>query len=189
MSRRIRIASGRLGGRFVSAPEGIRPTASRVRESLMNIWAPRLVGARFLDLFAGSGAVAFEARSRGAARLVLVDSDRQVIEQLHESCRILDLDDVGVLKATLPRDSGQLSERLSGPFDLVFADPPYSFDLYPDLVQSVQDWLVPEGQVAIEHDGRHQLPEESETLRRVDRRRYGDSYLSIFAGKKVSDQD
>ena len=146
----------------------------------MNIWAPRLVGSRFLDLFAGSGAVGLEALSRGAAEVVLVDADGEVLEQLRENCHALGSKNVRVIASQLPRDVGRLTDDLCQDFQLIFADPPYEFDSYPELLLAAAGWLAPSGQVAVEHDGRQELPGRQGSLRKSDQRRYGDSHLSFY---------
>jgi 16S rRNA (guanine(966)-N(2))-methyltransferase RsmD len=118
----VRIAAGRWKGRKLEVPDSARPTSSRAREALFDILGPRITGARVLDLFAGSGAVGFEAVSRGAARAVLVDTDAEPLRRARAS---LDAgEDVLVLAsdaASALADLGRRGER----FDVVFADPPY----------------------------------------------------------------
>ncbi len=146
----------------------------------MDIWSPRLGGARFLDLFAGSGAVGIEAVSRGAASLVLVDAEAHVIRQLNETCRALDLQEAQVQAARLPGDLSRSLPNLSGEFDLIFADPPYAFDEYGELLEAAAGWLAPTGEIVVEHESRRQVPELCRGLLRVDQRRYGDSSLSFY---------
>jgi 16S rRNA (guanine966-N2)-methyltransferase len=147
----------------------------------MDIWSPRLEGARFLDLFAGSGAVGIEAVSRGAASLVLVEAEAHVIRQLNETCRNLDLQEAQVQAARLPGDPAKSLPNLSGKFDLIFADPPYAFDEYGELLEAIAGWLAPNGEIAVEHESRRQLPESCRGLLRVDQRKYGDSTLSFYS--------
>jgi 16S rRNA (guanine966-N2)-methyltransferase len=127
----MRIVGGALRGRRFPAPKGkgTRPTSERVREALASALESReaIRGARVLDLFAGSGALAFEALSRGATHAVLVESDRKVQRGLKQSAEALGLSE----RVTLRRDdlfgprAAAAIARL-GPFDLVFADPPYA---------------------------------------------------------------
>ncbi len=147
----------------------------------MDIWAARLPGARFLELFAGSGVVGCEALSRGAGNLVQVEGDLAVLKVLARNHRELELANVRLLAARLP---DQLPRELApedNEFDLIFADPPYDFDAWDDLLREVSRYLVAEGAVALEHGIRRQLPGSVAGLSRVDLRRYGDSCLSFFA--------
>jgi 16S rRNA (guanine966-N2)-methyltransferase len=123
--RELRIVGGSLRGRKWAFPdvEAIRPTPDRVRETLFNWLAPHIAGMRVLDLFAGSGALAFEALSRGAATATLVESDRAAAADLTATAtrfglaqaRVLQADALATLRAAAPAG-----------FDLVFLDPPFA---------------------------------------------------------------
>ena len=120
----MRIIGGEARGRRLFAPEGLetRPTADKVRESLFNILRFETPGARVLDLFAGSGALALEAISRGAQSAVLVDCSRKAADAIRrniEACR------AGERTRLLTGDWRRAVEQLTEPFDLVFLDPPY----------------------------------------------------------------
>jgi len=146
----------------------------------MDIWSPRLGGATFLDLFAGTGAVGIEAVSRGATRLVLVEAQTHVAQQLNDTCRVLDLQNVKVESARLPEAFAKGLRSLDRQFDLIFADPPYDFDDYVELLEVAVSCLAPTGEIAVEHESRRELPEACRGIRRVDTRRYGDSSLSFY---------
>lgn len=123
----IRIIGGQWRGRKLKVPDsaGLRPTPDRVRETLFNWLAPVIAGAHCLDLFAGSGALGFEALSRGAASLVMVDSSSSVVRLLREEQQILKADHAEIYQAVVP-------EQLRMPaklFDIVFLDPPYAGNL------------------------------------------------------------
>lgn len=126
----MRIVGGTLGGRrFPGPPSDVtRPTSERVREALASALVSRdaIAGARVLDLFAGTGALAFEALSRGADRAVLVEKDRRVARALTQSVEALGLEDRAVVvQATLAESLPPRVVR-EAPFDLVFMDPPYA---------------------------------------------------------------
>jgi 16S rRNA (guanine966-N2)-methyltransferase len=126
----MRIIAGKLRGRRLLAPKGdaIRPTSDRAREALFDILkhgAPRLRGARFLDLFCGTGAVGLEAHSRGAAEVLLIESDRAALK-LAEANVVRLGSPPGV--RLLARDATLLGPA-PHPFDLVFLDPPYGSGL------------------------------------------------------------
>jgi 16S rRNA (guanine966-N2)-methyltransferase len=175
----LRIIAGRHRGRPILAPAGsaTRPTADRAREALFGILEhgePPLRGCRFLDLFAGSGAAALEAVSRGAAQALCVDlapaavaAIRANAERLGEGARIL------VLRA----DAGRLG-RAPAAFDVVFLDPPYGSGLAaPALAGLVAGaWLAPGARVVVELAARERH-EPPASLAIEDQRRYGAARL------------
>lgn len=172
-----RIAAGELKGRRLPVASGVRPTGSRLREALFSIWQSRVEGCRFLDLFAGSGAVGLEAISRGADLAVLVEGSARAFQLLKESVRAHAPDRARALRARLPAGL----DRLSGErFSLIFADPPYAFRQIGTLLQRAVPRLSPGGEMAIEHDSRLEIGEPQAPWRRRERRRYGDSCLSFF---------
>jgi 16S rRNA (guanine966-N2)-methyltransferase len=118
----IRVTGGMLRGRRLRAPRGIRPTQDMVREAVFSMLASRIPGCRFLDLFAGSGAVGLEALSRGAAEVVWVEQARSVLPVLEANLRL-----VGVSPGQVRRlEAGRFVRgRAERAFDVVFADPPY----------------------------------------------------------------
>jgi 16S rRNA (guanine(966)-N(2))-methyltransferase RsmD len=146
-----------------------------VREALFSIWGDRLEGARILDLFAGSGVVGLEALGRGALSVLCVDDDLRTIKVLEENASRLG-GGIEVRRLTLP--SGL--SRLTGLFDLVFADPPYAFDEYGNLLAGIVPLLTPDGEIVVEHSTRRDLPVETASLVKVDVRRYGESSLSFY---------
>lgn len=139
--RTMRVVAGDLGGRRLVAPEGTstRPTTDRVREAVFNSLSSAgvLEGALVADLFAGSGAIGIEALSRGAARCVFVERDRAALRALHENLDALDLVDRAKVLA-----SDALSVAATIDADIVFADPPYDFDAWADLLDRVRADLV-----------------------------------------------
>jgi 16S rRNA (guanine966-N2)-methyltransferase len=126
----MRIIAGRHRGRRLAVPDGldVRPTSDRAREALMSILEhgePPLVGARFLDLFAGSGAVGLEARSRGAAEVLLVEQAREAQAAIRANIAALGEGEAVTLRAGHVARLGPAHE----PFDIVFLDPPYGSGL------------------------------------------------------------
>lgn len=127
-TNQLRIVGGKWRSRKLSFPnsEGLRPTPDRVRETLFNWLSPYIVGARCLDLFAGSGALGFEALSRGARFVCMVDSAAVVIEQLKKNAALLSIPQNEVL---ICRADALDSKNLPpGQFDIVFLDPPFHQD-------------------------------------------------------------
>lgn len=124
---RVRIIGGRWRSRVIRFPPAtqLRPTPDRVRETLFNWLGQRLDGLACLDLFAGSGALGFEALSRGAARAVMVESDRGVAAALRESAKLLEAAGAQIVMG----EAISFLDRSADRFDVVFLDPPYESDL------------------------------------------------------------
>lgn len=182
---RIRIIGGEYRGRRIAVPErsDLRPTPDRVRETLFNWLGQRLDGLRCLDLFAGSGALGFEALSRGAARVVLVDRDAAAVAAARENARALEQasGEVQVFR----QDATTAIEALADEgrlFDVVYLDPPYASELYEPLVALVGARLLAEGGVVVaEHFHKRALPERIGALARTRQKRVGDHCLSFYA--------
>jgi len=158
-SNQIRIIGGQHRGRklaFVDAA-GLRPTPDRVRETLFNWLMPVINGSRCLDLFAGSGALGFEAWSWGARQVVLVDIHPPVVHCLRQNLSVLAAEDgVSVLQA-------DGLAFLNGPvqsFDIIFLDPPYATDLLPDCIQQLESagWLSQIAWIYLEASQAEALP-------------------------------
>lgn len=126
-ANRLRIVGGLWRSRVLRFPdaEGLRPTPDRVRETLFNWLGQRLTGKSCVDLFAGSGALGFEAMSRGASRVVLVERDRNVCEQLRRSAQELGATGIDVVHG----DAMQWLARPGERYDVAFVDPPYASSL------------------------------------------------------------
>ncbi|MGB5660638.1 MAG: 16S rRNA (guanine(966)-N(2))-methyltransferase RsmD [Thermoanaerobaculia bacterium] len=183
MTRRsgVRISGGRFRGRSLPVPATARPTSARLREALFDIWRDRVPGARFLDLFAGSGAVGLEALSRGASFVVFVENDRDAVRRLQAVCAELAPDSTSVLQADLPAQIDRVQRPGEGCYDLIFADPPYAFTEYGELVASLGELLAVGGELAIEHSVRRGLPDSVEGLVRQGSRNYGENRIAFFA--------
>lgn len=175
----VRVTGGELRGRLLAVPSETRPTEGRVREALFSIWRERVDGGRLLDLFAGSGAVSLEAASRGAIVVVAVEKVPRSVATLEQNVRRTGMEGVvEVRPGTLPAELAALAER--GPFDLVYADPPYRYPDYAELLAAVVPLLASDGELAVEHTARRELPAEVGDLVRVEVRRYGESALSFY---------
>ena len=170
---RVRIIGGRWRGRRLAVEDepDVRPTPDRVRETLFNWLAPDLPGARCLDLLAGSGALGFEAVSRGAAHAVLVDRSRAVCDRLRGECDRLGADRaVTVIEADaldwlsrLPAGHGvpAAPAPAPAPFDIVFVDPPRRLEVHREaaLRLAAHGWLAPAARVWFEVVGRRDPPD------------------------------
>jgi 16S rRNA (guanine966-N2)-methyltransferase len=173
-----RIVGGLAKGRRIAVPPKVtRPTSDRAREALFSSLASRVgvEGVRFLDLFAGSGAVGLEALSRGAAAVTFVESDQAACQVLRANVAAVGLPGAQVLH----RDAAAYladDASLGAPFDIVFADPPYGFeeDRVAELLQLLaQRWFAAGALVVIERSARSAAPRWPDAVEEVQRRRYG----------------
>jgi 16S rRNA (guanine(966)-N(2))-methyltransferase RsmD len=181
----LRVIAGRLKGRRLVTPawDGLRPTSDRLRETLFNVLAPRLPGARFVDGFAGTGAVGIEALSRGAAAVTFVECDTRALALIAANLR-----GCGVRGGytVVARPWQQAAGPLDEGNDLVFLDPPYDFtDLDMALVAAVR-MTAAGGIVVLEHDRHRAAPAAPPGWSRARELRSGDSTLSFYT---VADQD
>ncbi len=123
---RLRIVAGRFGGRRLSSAPGTRPTSERVREAIFSRLGSEVEGARVLDLYAGSGALGFEALSRGAEPVVLVENNGRAVAAIEANTKALGVaEEVRCLKCRVGRAAQVLADR-GEVFDLVLVDPPYA---------------------------------------------------------------
>ena len=178
-----RIIAGSAKGRRLRTPSGeaTRPTSDRVREALFSALEAELgtlSGLRVLDLYAGTGAVALEARSRGAASVTAVESDRRTARLVQDNAATLGLDEVEVLALTVAR---VLGEPPAAAYDVVFADPPYPLEnaqVEAALTLLVGNgWLAPEGLLVVERSTRGGEPDWPPGLTREREKKYGETVL------------
>ena len=151
----MRIIAGDWRGRRIEAPPGsaTRPTADRVRETLFSMLASRLGSfedLRVADLFAGSGALGFEALSRGAATATFVESDPMAAAAIRRNA-----DQLGAANRISILTASAMALSRSDPFDVIFADPPYAAGSGTEAVRTVihSDWLAPGGWMSVETGG------------------------------------
>lgn len=194
----IRITGGELRGREVKTPPGARtrPTLAKVRQALFNSIQSSVPDARVLDLFAGSGALGFEALSRGASSVVFVESSRQAVKVLEFNAQTLGV----AARVTIlcePLEKLIAREGLAGPFDLVLADPPYELGWETKLLSDAPwgQWLAPDAVVCMEwsplksgrRDDPH-LPDQVPFLVKTREKNYGDTVLTLFSRREDLDQ-
>jgi 16S rRNA (guanine966-N2)-methyltransferase len=155
----MRIIAGTLKGRAIRTPEGrsTRPTSERARESLFNVlahaaWAPGLDGVRVIDAFAGSGALGFEAISRGAAFCLFVETDAAARGCIRDNVEAFQLFGNTRIHRRSATDLGVKPAGLGAPFDMVFIDPPYAQGLVPLALEQLVSgqWLSPNALVVAE---------------------------------------
>ena len=176
----MRIISGSLKGRRLKTPrwDGLRPTSDRLRETLFNILAPRVAGARVLDGYAGTGAVGLEAHSRGAAEVVFVERDPRAAALISEN-----LAHCGVTSgcAIMRADIGRLRDPFGARgFDLILLDPPYAEPDLEAVVARAGAWLAAGGLLVLEHARRRAAPLVVADLTRTRLVPSGDSALSFY---------
>lgn len=161
----VRIIGGNMRGRKLhfSASEGLRPTLDRIRETVFNWLTGHVQGAKCLDLFAGSGALSFEAISRGADELVLVEKSSKVIKDLKRNCQTLNLKQVKVVNS----DSATFLKHNTEKFDLVFLDPPFGQSLLKDTLEQLPLHLNEEAMVYIEQESKSSFVPPAERWEQV----------------------
>ena len=180
----MRIIAGEFRSRGLEAPAGMatRPTSDRLRETLFNVLAPRMEGAAFLDLYAGSGAVALEAVSRGAVRVEAVERAQPALKTLQANLRKLGAERRVRVHAV---SVAAYLKRAAGAFDVVFLDPPYDagaeYEATLGALGGVAAGLLAEGAVVIaEHRKKEKLEESYGVLKRARVLEQGDAALSFF---------
>jgi 16S rRNA (guanine(966)-N(2))-methyltransferase RsmD len=179
----MRIVAGTLKGRRLAAPTwpGLRPTSDKLRETLFNILAPRIAGARVLDGFAGTGALGIEALSRGARAVTFVESDRRARALVAENLARCGIETgYTIADAAFDRAVRRLADDPAfEPFDIVLLDPPYDADAGAALA-GVDRLIAPGGVVVLEHARRTGPPAAVGHLVRVRQVLSGDSSLSLY---------
>jgi 16S rRNA (guanine(966)-N(2))-methyltransferase RsmD len=175
----VRIVAGAARGRPLRAPRGAatRPTSDKVRGAVFNLLGQFFEGGAVLDLYAGSGALALEALSRGCARAVCVEQDRSAAEAIARNAEACGF--TGRLEVRREPVEGALARLPRGAFALAFLDPPYATG--PDAALAQLPPLLAPGAVAVaEHDAHRPPAERYGALALVDRRTYGDTGISIY---------
>ena len=184
--RPMRIVAGTARGRPLEGPrptsKHIRPTADRVRETLFNVLGQVLDGPAVLDLYAGTGALALEALSRGAARAVLVDQDREAVGLCQKNAQALGFSDRAEVLASPAARALQTLQKRGERFELVFADPPYAARVVEATLEALAQHgvVAPGGVVVVEHDKREAAPEAHAGFVQEDQRRFGDTLVTLY---------
>jgi 16S rRNA (guanine966-N2)-methyltransferase len=178
----LRIVGGEARGRRLRAVPGrsTRPTADRVRQSLFDLLGQRCDGLRVLDLYAGTGALAIEALSRGAVRATLVEQDARAAAVIERNASELGYGD----RVEIVRDDvSRALPRLRGPFELVFSDPPYALRAAQDTVDALArlGLVAPGGRIVVERDRREPGPGTPPGFSLANERGYGDTAVSVLS--------
>ena len=178
-SNEVRIIGGLWRGRKIAFPDrpGLRPTLGRVRGTLFNWLRADVPGSRCLDLFAGSGALGFEAASRGAAAVTLVESNRRVARSLADTAARFDAGQVSVVCDQARR----VLRRQIGTWDIIFLDPPFEGNNLAEVLREIREQgaLATEGLVYVEGSRHRPLPLEG--WREVRRSQAGDTQFGLLA--------
>lgn len=184
----MKILGGEFNGRNFYMPADIRPSQNVLRQSVFNIVGQDLSELTFLDVFAGSGAIGFEAISRGAKRVTFVERDDKCLKVIETNCELLGLTEdfkarekyeICNIDAFVAIKNFAKSKRK---FDIIFLDPPYEVGLAKKALKTLEayDILAPNSIVVIEHNRRENLTEVCERLKLIKERKYGRSYLAVF---------
>ena len=155
-SSKLRIIGGEWRSRQLPIPniEGLRPTTDRVRETVFNWLNFDIPGASCLDLFCGTGALGFEALSRGAKDCTFVELNRSVSEQIKTNLKTLHAQNAKVNNT----DAAGFLRQPATPFDVVFLDPPFRKDLLDQVIPLLADgWITPQGYIYIERESEKRL--------------------------------
>lgn len=173
----IRVIAGTARGRKLETPSwaGLRPTSDRLRETLFNILAPRVAGARVLDGYAGTGALGIEALSRGAAHVTFVERDPRAVRLIHTNLARAGMSGTNACNIVRAGFVEAVSDHGDAPFDLVLLDPPYGDRDLDTAVDAADRVLADTGLVVLEHATRAAPPAGAVRVVRA-----GDSSLSFY---------
>ena len=187
----MRIIAGEFKGRRLAAVKGrIRPTSDKVREAIFSILGPKVLEARVLDLFAGTGALSLEALSRGAKDAVLVEEHTAALSVLKQNLDTLGLKErVRVLPLPVSAALKKLVAQ-GTQFTLIFLDPPYGRGLALNTLEALQDsgLLQPAARIVVEHSHREALPEQVGRLMLNQCRRYGGTKVAFYGIRENSQE-
>jgi len=182
----MRIITGKLKSRKIVLPKGVetRPTTDRTKESVFNILEVRkgIEDAVVLDLFSGSGNLAFEAISRGAKKALCIENNKKCALAIESNAKNFGVQE---LIKVITADVWGFVNGFATSYDIVFADPPYDYPYMAELVTAVvsNGWLIEEGWFILEHDARHDFSSHSHC---VFAKPYGRTVVSIFLAHEVN---
>jgi len=186
----MRVIAGIYKGRRLKTLEGlsVRPTSDRLRETIFNILTPRIEGARFADVCAGSGAIGVEALSRGARHVTFIESSLKAVRIISENLR-----SCGIRKdyRVINRDAIRALKNLASEkaqFDIIYFDPPYNSELYAPVMWVIakHDLLAEDGVVIVEHRRQSPLQPNYDRLRPYRQLAQGESHLTFFGVEAVT---
>lgn len=176
----MRITGGTGRGRRLKVPAGprVRPTSDKVKQALFNIIGGRIEGSTFLDLFAGAGGIGIEALSRGADQVAFVDDSNESLKIIRSNVKQAGF--AGRAQIVFARAESFL-RKPTGPYDIIFLDPPYAMQLESLLELIANSGIVkPGGDVIAEHFKKQPSPSRAGTLTLYREARYGDTVLAFY---------
>jgi 16S rRNA (guanine(966)-N(2))-methyltransferase RsmD len=182
----MRVISGKAKGRKLNAPSsGIRPLSEQAREALFNILGERVIGAYFLDLFAGTGAVGIEALSRGAKLSIFVEISKRTVEIIRGNLRSTELYEFGEVYSVDALLAVKILDTKKSKFDIIYLGPPYDSPILEKalVVLSEADILNPDGIIVAEHRAKQKIGEAYRDIFKIRDSRYGDTVLSFYRRK------
>lgn len=175
----LRVHGGEARGRRLLTPPGIRPSQGLIKEAIFNSLGPGVVGAKVLDLFAGSGALGIEALSRGAAQATFVDNDHRTLQVLRQNLARLALEGRSAVRQGRLPGWLEANAQLVGEATLILLDPAYNDPTLAWVLTSLDGLLKAPAGVVVEHSGQLVLP-QLDRLRQIRSKRYGDTGLTIL---------
>ena len=186
----MRVIAGIYKGRRLKTLEGlsVRPTSDRLRETLFNILTPRIEGARFADICAGSGAIGIEALSRDARRVTFIESSLKAARIISENLRNCGIrEDYRVINRDALRALKSLASE-KAQFDIIYFDPPYDSEIYTPVMWLIakHDLLAEDGVVIVEHRRQTPLLPNYDRLRPYRQVTQGESLLTFFGGEATA---
>ena len=179
----MRVITGKYKGRNLIAPKNSsRPTLDRMKETLFNILSAKTVGAKVLDLFAGSGQIAIECLSRGAESAILCDNSKDALDAI-----CANFDKIGVVPQVMFCDFRDCLSRIKHPLDIIFVDPPFKSHFYQEVLTLVDRYgsLSEDGWVICEHSADDELAEFVGELERFDCRKIGSVKFSFYKRRDI----
>ena len=174
----LRIIAGKFRGRNLETLPGFqtRPLLSRTKKSLFDILTPKIVGCTFLDLFAGFGTVGIEAFSRGAEKVVFVESDGNCIKVIEDNLIKLGISE----NAEIVQRDAEQPDLLEGKFDIIFIGPPYQMKMLSEIIRKSEKLLKDHGLIIGQHHKKEILTEKTGGLSLYRQEKYGDMRLSFY---------
>jgi 16S rRNA (guanine(966)-N(2))-methyltransferase RsmD len=188
---RITATKKSLGVKRYALKERLRPTSAKVREAIFDIIGDKIVGASFVDLYAGTGTVGFEALSRGAEMAVFVETDKSRAKIIKENLLKFGLKEKGVVIEKKAEDFLKKSAIENRRFDIFFLDPPYFSDEISNILSMIGEkkLFTDDGLVIAEHFFKKKLPETVGELRMIRNYRYGDTVLTIYMKDRTQGEE
>ncbi|CDZ79931.1 Ribosomal RNA small subunit methyltransferase D [Candidatus Rubidus massiliensis] len=184
----MRIVAGKYKNKYLETPRGdiTRPTSSQLREALFNIVQHYIEDATFLDLFAGSGAMGFEALSRGAKEVTFIDNDRHSIISIKKNAKLLEVEKQVKIFTVDALEGVQKLIKNKQSFSIIYIDPPYTTKIEESLATQLltlidrSSLLTSGGHLFLEESKDYHLPQNLTQLQFIDSRRLGRSFLYQF---------